>query len=643
LVVDDNPAIHDDFRKILQPASQVDDAIAELEAALFDAPKEHKSSLSFEIDSAHQGEQAIEMVERSIAEGRPYALAFVDVRMPPGLDGVETLVRLWRHDPRLQAVICTAYSDHTWGDMARTLGHSDGFLVLRKPFDTIEVLQLAHALASKWTLRREVERQLSELETMVSQRTRALETANSELRKEIAARAQAEDDLKHIATHDSLTGLPNRVLLHDRLGSALARARRHQRLVALLLLDLDQFKEVNDSYGHAAGDELLRSIAGRLKSTVRNCDTVARMGGDEFVVLLEDLAEPEDAAVVAKRLLEECSAPVTVLGHQVRTPPSIGIALYPHDCSDVETLLKSADLAMYQAKHSGRATYRFFHQGLLERSMERVTIREELERALCDEEFELWYQPLVDLTTGVVTGMEALLRWHHPKNGMVPPMKFIPAAERCGLIVPIGEWVLRAACRQLAEWHAHGATDLSVAVNVSATQLHAPGFVEMVISALEESGVDARHLEIEVTESTAFEDSNLARAVLERVAETGARIVIDDFGSGYSSLNRLKDMPVHMLKIDRFFTKDIADDPRDAAIVLAIVRMAHSLGIAVVAEGIENYEQLEFLRKRDQQPEPIPVCDRAQGFFLGRPLPSEAATTFLRAERRLDPALDMAG
>lgn len=505
--------------------------------------------------------------------------------------------------------------------------------MLKKPFDPIEVLQLAHALTRKWALAREVHGQLETLDTLVAARTRSLEQANHELAREIEARRQAEDDLKRLATHDALTGLPNRLLLNDRIKAALSRSHRRPSQLALLLIDLDQFKEVNDSFGHAAGDELLRQTATRLEGAVRACDTVARMGGDEFVILLEDLAQPEDAALVASRILELCSEPVNIAGRSLKTTPSVGIALCPADGGDAESLLKCADLAMYQAKAAGRATYRFYNEEMLASSIERVNLRHELEVALAEGQFALWYQPLVDLHRGTIRGMEALLRWFHPERGMVSPMSFIPEAERCGMIVPIGAWVLETACQQLASWRRAGAEGVTVAVNVSARQLQSKDFVETVRRALTSSGIEPSSLELEITESTAFDDIDCARGVLAQIADLGVRILIDDFGSGFSSLNRLKSLPVDGLKIDRFFVKNIDTDPCDAAIVMAVVSMAHALGIEVVAEGIETLDQLEKLRNLKWDAQQRPVCDRGQGYYLGRPTPADEAARVLLAER----------
>jgi diguanylate cyclase (GGDEF)-like protein len=636
LVVDDNPAIHDDFKKILSPAAGAGPKLERLELELFGElgtpaslkPPDPGTSRGFSISSALQGERAIELLAEGLAEGRPFNLAFVDVRMPPGMSGIDTIARLWQLDPRLQVVVCSAYSDHTWSDIVRRLGHSDGLLVLRKPFESIEVLQLAHALTRKWSLDQALKQRLDDLELAVRARTSALEETNRALLEQIQQRSRAELDLKHLATHDPLTSVPNRVLLRERMDACLSRARRHDTHVALILLDLDHFKEVNDAYGHAAGDELLRLVAERLRACVRTSDVVARLGGDEFVLLLEDVVEPEEAAIVAERVLRACSAPFLLFGNEVHTPPSLGIAVFPNDCSNADDLLKCADLAMYEAKEAGRATFRFYAGAMLASSHEKLKLREELMRALERDQFCVYYQPLVELESGTVTGMEALVRWQHPELGLVPPIKFIPAAERSGLIAKIGAWVLRTACAQLAEWRRGGA-NLSIAVNVSAREVQAPDFVDIVTEALAASGLEPAHLELELTESVALKDPERSADVLGRLHRLGVRLAIDDFGSGYSSLMRLRQMPISVLKIDRFFVQDIVSSPRDAAIVAAVVAMAHSLGLKVVAEGVETREQLAALRSLEADLDQKTTCDLIQGYLLSRPLPAGEATALL--------------
>lgn len=610
LIVDDNHSIHEDFRKVLaRPrAATALDALAR--DVFGDESPEVEPAATFALDFASQGADAVEMVRASVASGSPYALAFVDVRMPPGLDGVETISLMWQVDPAIQAVICSAYSDHSWRDITRALGYGDGLLVLRKPFEAIEVMQMAHALARKWALSAEVKRHVVDLESQVVART---------------------EDLERLATHDSLTGLPNRVLLHDRLIGAAARARRNRGRFAVMMLDLDHFKEVNDSFGHDVGDELLREVARRLGTCVRGCDTVTRLGGDEFVVLLEEIDEPEAAAIVAGRIVTALAEPIRARDHVLHTAVSIGIAVFPTDCVEPEALLKSADLAMYQAKEKGRGGYHYYAETMLASSRQKMEVRGLLGQALANGELELHYQPLIDIGTGRVAAMEALLRWQSPQLGAVSPLAFLPVAEQSGAILKIGEWVLRTACAQLAAWRNAGRRDLGVCVNISARQLTAPQFVDTVLRALGDAGLPASALELELTESAALADDERGPEVLARLARAGIRLAIDDFGSGYSSFQRIKSLPIHALKIDRSLVHNVASDPRDAAIFTTIVCMAHALGLTVVAEGVETEAQLEALRTVEWDRDPRPRCDRVQGYVFSRPMPAAEATALLRA------------
>jgi diguanylate cyclase (GGDEF)-like protein len=636
LIVDDDPSIHDDFRKILAAAERTPPTLESIEAALFATHGGNAGTAtaivqdSFRIDSALQGEKAVELVEEAQQQGEPFGVAFVDVRMPPGLDGIETISRIWRVDPELQVVVCTAYSDHSWIDVMSALGNSDGLFVLRKPFDAIEVLQMAHALARKWVLARETQRRVANLERLVSEQTHQLDSQSAELRAQVDRRAAAESALEHLATHDALTGVPNRVQLRERMTSALSRARRHGSHVALLIVSLGQFKEINSMFGRNTGDELLRSVTDRLRSCVRASDTIARIGGDEFAVLLEDLVQPDEAAIVASRVLTACGASFDVCGHAVLTPPSIGLAAFPNDCSDPETLLRCADLAAVHAKQSSQATIRKYTDGMLANSHERMKLRERLGRAVEHGELELWYQPLFDLRTGAVAAVEALLRWNHPELGLVLPAKFVPSAERSGAIVPIGAWVLETACRQMADWSDGGEPPFTLAVNVSARQIASPGFVELVTRVLGEVSLDPGRLELELTESAALGDSEQCAGVFTALARLGIRLAIDDFGSGYSSLLRLRQTPISVVKIDEFFLRDIGADSRDATIVRAVAAMARALGMTVVAEGVDNVGQLRALRQLEGGATGGLVCDRVQGYLLGRPLPAAESTAVLR-------------
>lgn len=439
--------------------------------------------------------------------------------------------------------------------------------------------------------------------------------------RDITAQKRAEEQIRHMAHHDALTELPNRMLLHDRIGQAIAQAERNREVLALLFIDLDRFKTVNDSLGHPVGDRLLKTIAGRLVSCTRGSDTIARIGGDEFVVLLGALKEPEDARHVAQKVLDALSEPVTVDGHELKVTPSVGICAYPHDGADVETLMRNADTAMYHAKQMGRNNYQFFTQAMNDAAQQRLVMENDLRHAVERGEFALHYQPQLDVRTGAVIGLEALVRWNHPQRGLVPPADFVAAAEETGLIGQIGEWVLRQACAQARAWHNAGYPQLLVSVNCSAQQFQRDGFVETVGRILRETGLPVSRLALEITESVIIQHPEEVMARFRALDDMGVRISIDDFGIGYSSLSYLKRFAVHQLKIDQSFVRDIHSDPDDAAIVSAVIAIAHSLGLEVVAEGVETAEQLAFLRSLG--------CDAAQGYYFSKPLPAEEFSRLL--------------
>lgn len=599
LVIDDNVDIHGDFRKVLGGAPAKADALAAAELALLGESPSANTSPGFEVDSAYQGQEGAARVQQALNDGSPYAMAFVDMRMPPGWNGLETIARLWAIDPDIQMVICSAYSDHDWNDLVARLNNSDKLLVVKKPFEPIEVLQCAHALTRKWQNERIVRRQVETLEQVVSARTQGLETANRQLR--------------HLATHDALTGLPNRALMDDRLSQSIALADRQGESFAVLLLDLDRFKVVNDSLGHRAGDELLKEVAQRLKGVVREVDTVARLGGDEFVLILMPSPEPDAAQQVASRIIEAMRPSVRIAGVNIHTSPSIGIAFYPQDATNIETLLAHADAAMYCAKQRGRNNFQCFTPGMNTATQQKVRLESDLRTALEDGQFELHYQPKVNTATGVMHGAEALLRWRHPTLGSIPPAQFIPVAEECGLIGSIGAWVLREACRQARAWQLAGLPPLRIAVNLSPSQFRHGNIVELIRDALDEAGLEPRFLEVELTESTVMSDPEESIAILEKLSKMGVLVSVDDFGTGYSSMSYLRRLPIDKLKIDRSFINEVMSRPEDASIVQAIVSLAHSLRLKVVAEGVESSEQLEFLRSLG--------CDQYQGFHYSPALP----------------------
>ena len=438
-----------------------------------------------------------------------------------------------------------------------------------------------------------------------------------------AARARATTlEISHSAEHDFLTGLPNRMLLRDRVSQAIALAQRHKNKVAVLFLDLDGFKHINDSLGHQVGDGLLQSVAKRLVACVRGADTVSRQGGDEFVVLLSEVQQSEGAAISVRKILDTVAAVHSIDQHDLHVTTSMGVSIYPDDGLDAETLIKNADTAMYQAKEKGRHGYQFFTPDMNVRAVERQSIEEGLRRALERQEFALHYQPKIDLITGAITGAEALLRWTHPTRGLVSPAEFIPVAEDCGLILPIGAWVLYQACQQARAWVDAGLPVMTMAVNVSAMQFRNENFLENVFAALSETGLDPKFLELELTESVLMQRAESTAAILQALRERGVHVAIDDFGTGYSSLSYLRKFPVDVLKIDQSFVRQIRATGEDAAIVTAVISMAQSLKLRVVAEGVEAEEELEFLRAHQ--------CDEAQGYYFSRPVPPEQFARLLR-------------
>ena len=599
IVIDDNAAIHEDFRKILGKGPEINSELEDMESLLFDAEidKSQDSHVQFEIEYAFQGQEGLDIVRKAQEAENPFALAFVDGRMPPGWDGIETISHLWEADPDLQVVLCTAYADYSWSEIQKVLGESDSLLILKKPFDNVEVLQMAHALTRKWELSREIKGRLNKL-----------------------------------AFYDHLTGLPNRALFLDRLNGAINQHLRDQQRGALLFIDLDDFKRINDTLGHNVGDELLTIMADRLAKSLRLSDTVsrsvndhtaARLGGDEFTVLLPEIDELDTAAVVSQRIIEHVAKPVSIGENEFIITPSIGIAIFPDDGDTVETLLKNADLAMYFAKRSRNMEhFKYYQESMNDAALKRLTIENQLRQAIDREELQLHYQPQVDLRSNELIGMEALLRWDNHLLGSVSPVEFIPIAEACGLIIPIGEWVMRTACTQVRRWIENGLPLKRIAVNVSVRQFLHPDFLVVVEKILEETRMPVNRFEIEITESLFAEDMDNIPHILKILRDKGIGVSVDDFGTGYSSLSRLKEMPIDCLKIDRSFVVGLDSGKNDQSIIAAIMSMAKGMDIRVIAEGIDNDRQLDFLVDKG--------CTEAQGFLFSRPLSVEKIEAILK-------------
>jgi diguanylate cyclase (GGDEF)-like protein len=618
LVIDDNVSIHEDFRKILAADPNPNDALAQAEILLFGETGGAPSvpNTAYELQFCSQGRQGAHCVRRALEAGIPFSLAFVDMRMPPGWDGLETIEEIWAIDSDIQIVICSAHSDHDWNDLIKRIGHTDKLLVLKKPFEPIEVLQCASALSRKWCHERLLRAQVDALEHVVITRTEKLEDANRQLR--------------HLATHDALTGLPNRVLLDDRIAQAIAHAHRAEQPFAVLMLDLDRFKLINDTSGHRAGDAVLTELGMRLSSIVRDIDTVARIGGDEFVIVMSPPAARQDALDLARRANDALRTTMRIGDKDIHVTASIGLSVYPEDGLTDDSLLTRADAAMYCVKTRGRNDVQSFTAGMDAVTTLRASLESDLHQALRRGELELFYQPKVDTGTGEVFSAEALLRWHHPQRGLINPDDFIPLAEETGLIHDIGAWVLQEACRQCFEWQQQGLPALRMAVNVAATQFRRGNLMQVIRHALEQTGLEPQFLEIELTESAVMLDAEESATILQQLSRMGVLVSVDDFGTGYSSIAYLRRFPIDKLKIDRAFVQDLGSKTEDALIIKAIISLAHSLRLKVVAEGVETPEQLSFLRSFG--------CDQYQGFHFSPPLPANEFSAKLSSWHALEDA-----
>jgi len=662
LIVDDNRAIHEDFHKILGAATAERTELDALHAELFGgggtragADAALPGELVFELASAYQGDEAIDKVIRGRSEGEPYALVFIDVRMPPGIDGIQTTARLLQEDPDLGIVICSAYSDHTWEEMTQAFGQTDRVLILKKPFDTVEVRQLAHALQRRWELARLAALRVEDLTAVIQSQTHEIKSAMEALRREGAARddalrllGESNEKIRALAYQDGLTGLPNRRLFNEHVEKVLARAKRKGTEFALLFFDIDNFKLINDTVGHQTADEVLRQLAASLKVLITSDDVfglytddrgdvdttatisiepigdsvLSRLGGDEFIILLPDTRDRFAAGTVARKILSHLEQPIAAHGHEVFVTASIGIATFPEDGVTSEILIRNADTAMYHAKQQGKAAFQYYSAAMNAASVERLTLESGLRRAIDDGSLAVYYQPEIDARTGRIVGAEALLRWRHPQRGYISPATFIPIAEDSGLILPIGEWVLRQACRQAVEWQRAGLPKIRVAINVSGVQFRRQDLIELVRDTLRSTGLAAPLLRIEITETVIVSARERAVELLSQLRKLGVSLALDDFGTGYSSLSYLKSFPIDTLKIDRSFVAEMLTDHRTASIIEAIISMTRILGLNVLAEGVEDLEQFGFLRQLG--------CDSVQGFYVSAAIPAAEFATLLR-------------
>jgi diguanylate cyclase (GGDEF)-like protein len=731
IVIDDNPSIHQDFIKILTTERNTT-RLDKLDIELFGKREDSTLSLpNFKIDTATQGKEGVDKIEQAINIGDPYALAFVDIRMPPGWDGIETIKHIWMLDPNMQIVICTAYSDYTWEETVENLGMTDNLLILKKPFDNVTVRQLACALVRKWQLMRESKQHTEFLEKAIEQRTQSLQESLSIIRatiessnngilvvnnegkivdynslflsmwnipksvidtkndkillsyienqlespesfiestsaiaktddvnidtlsfkdgrimerysqphklnnttvgrvwsfRDITKRYYLEKKLEYQATHDALTDLPNRILLHDRIKHGISLAVRNKSKLGILFLDLDRFKLINDSLGHDAGDQLLIEVANILKSTLRKGDTLARVGGDEFVMVIPDIIKDEHLFTVANKLITSFETPIKIADRLLNVTASIGISVFPDDGEKSSILLRNADLALYHAKELGRNQFQFYMEGLNENSLTLLEIENEMHQALKNGEFFLTYQAQYDAQSKQVVATEALIRWNHPKRGILLPIDFIPQAEVCGLIVEIGEWVLKTACKQCKAWHDSGLDPVRIAINVAFQQLRQSTFIDTIKNILRETGLKPQYIEIEVTENTLLSNKEVMKTIQE-IRNLGLKVALDDFGTGNSSLAYLRHATVDRLKIDQSFVNNIENDRNDEILIKSIIAMAHGLELDVIAEGVETKKQVDFLQHE--------LCNGIQGFYFSKPLIADDFEKLLRKNNNI--------
>jgi diguanylate cyclase (GGDEF)-like protein len=525
------------------------------------------------------------------------------MRMPPGWDGLDTIEQLWKADPHLQIALCTAHSDYTWEDMAERLEFGDQLLVLKKPFDSLEIRQMASALTWKWQMAQDAAMKVLSLE------------------KTIEARVHELLKVSHLLQYDVLTELPNSTLLGDRLNQSLALSRRHDKQLAVMFLGLDRFKRINNALGHPAGDEMLKQVGRNLVATVRESDSVFRYGSDEFVVILADVHHPQQTKGIAEKLLNAIRVPQHIAGHDLSVTASLGISIYPDDGFDAIALIKKAETAMRNVKESGPNEFRFFIDEMNQRARDQQSIESGIRLALERNEFVLHYQPKLDLGSGQVVGAEALIRWQKPGHGLVYPSDFISVAEDSGLIVPLSKWVLAEACRQACAWQAAGLPKICMSVNMSAIDFRQQDFVDGIERILKETGLEPALLELEITEGVLMQNIDTTVNALTRLKVMGVRLAIDDFGTGYSSLSYLRRFPVDVLKIDQSFIRGLSSDSNDAALVSAIISLGRSLKLTIIAEGVETLEQLDFLKAHQ--------CEEGQGYYFSKAVEPDAFVRYL--------------
>lgn len=617
LVIDDTESVHTSFRKMFEERPSSSTFAAAKAALLAHRPEAAPAAAArpgFEFDFAFQGREGVEKAAQARQSGAPYLVAFVDMRMPPGWDGTTTIKHLWEADPDVQVVVCTAYSDQPLEQLADELGHVHQLLILKKPFDTVEVKQIALAMTEKRIAHQVAMLKLEELEHLVQERT---------------------TEIEHALLHDKLTGLPNRTMLMTRLEACLQRRMRHpDSHFAVLFLDFDRFKLVNDSLGHELGDLLLIEIANRLHISLRGADMLchaslpSRLGGDEFIVLLEDLREERDAARVAQRLVDTLSEPYELENQKLVVTVSIGVATGDRSYERAGDMLRDADIAMYRAKAAGRARYVMFDGAMHQEVVERLFLETAIRQAVRDDEMTLHYQPIVHLADGSLRGFEALVRWTTPARGSIPASTIISIAEDTGLIQRLTIQLLQKACRQLSAWRdlypeAHS---IVMCVNFSRRLVLDPEIVEKVAETIAQSGLDPGSLVLEITESALLSDMD-AVDLFDRLRQLGVWLHLDDFGTGYSSLSCLYTLPLSGLKIDRGFLKKACARREQTAVLSAIASIARALNLSIIVEGIETTEQIELLRSLG--------VDLGQGYLFGAPCDALHAEAVFRNQPTL--------
>ncbi|SFO82431.1 bifunctional diguanylate cyclase/phosphodiesterase [Pseudomonas sp. NFPP28] len=595
LIVDDTASIHQDFRKILCADANGEPSLENLEETLFGtAPKVRQA---FKLDSAYQGEEALELVNRALAANAPYALVFIDMRMPPGWDGLQTIEQLWNVDPNLQIALCTAYSDYSFEAIEARLKYNDQLLILKKPFDHLEIRQMASALTWKWQLAQDIALKVIGLERTIEERVQ-------ELLK-----------VSHLLQYDTLTGLPNSTLLGDRLTQAIALGHRHDTQLAVMFIGLDRFKRVNNALGYPVGDEVLQQVSHSLVASVRASDSVFRYGADEFVVVLSDIEHPQQTQHIAQKILTAVSATRHVAGHDLSVTASLGIAIYPDDSGNAVELIKHAETAMRTRKELGPDGFSFYTEDMNRRARHQQNLESAIRQALDREEFVLHYQPKLDLKSGKIVGAEALIRWFQPRSGWVNPGDFIPVAEDSGLIVPLTQWVLRQACEQVQAWRAMGLPPLCISVNISAIDFRQRDFVDNLVAILKQTDMQPHLLELEITESVLMQNVEETVKTLHTIKAMGVRLALDDFGTGYSSLSYLRRFPIDVLKIDQSFVRGLNVNSQDEQLISAIIGMGRSLELTIIAEGVETLDQLSFLQAQ--------LCEEGQGFLFSKAVPAK--------------------